>query len=132
MTEIGDYIWLAVVLATIAVAGGWRPWRRAQRAPSVGGRAMNRDFRIGLGHGSIVEVNSEHIHFEDERGAPYTLTLPAVRAGYVADRKLDQAPWTVTFRDRAGTRFEFDDYESAYTELLIPLRQLGLRTFDLT
>lgn len=98
---------------------------------------MGRSIEIAPDRGRIVDITSKLLEFVDESGAvgsvelrihtPNAFQLPPM---YIAIRELNGAPWTVTFRDAPTTRFVFQTYEDAYSDLLIPLGDIGLKTFD--
>ena len=97
-----------------------------------------RIVEIGPGKGTILEVSGRAVAFIDAEGVRGSIQLPTPKDPnldcfqYVANRKLDEPPWTVTFRDEQRTRFVFPSYASAYEDLIGPLRDVGHRTFDMT
>ena len=123
----------SVALAWYTLLESWRE-RRPRPKPEI------RSIMIGPGFGEILGVSREAIDYIDESGTfgsvdlrsidgPYGRFLPPE---YVAVRKLDCFPWTVTFRDPPATRFVFLTIWAAYDELLTQLHEFGIQTFDST
>ena len=116
-------------------------------------------IRIGVGNSRIIGITQRQISYVGRAGEPCTIDLkecartwPRFRSDHGAEfitvtdstsaeiddwnarcvgsrGALDDPPW-VQFMNQRHTRFEFEDNEAIYRELLTPMSRYGWHTFD--